>query len=125
MVQLWPAQDRAAKAFAAGVDTGQRRSSANPRTPRDFAIARIGNGRASAWLGSNGQPASGYFIHPVCPRSHSIEFRKLQKRMAARHLRFKTRRGAQSDARESRESVDCGNAGGFGRDVSLSFCVEI
>jgi len=30
-----------------------------------FAVARIGNGRTSAWLGSNGQPASGYFVHPV------------------------------------------------------------
>src|SRR5258708_12815252 len=105
MVQLWPDERQAPKTFAARVDTDQSRSSPNPRTPRDFAIAGIGNGRASAWLGSNGQPASGYFIHPVCPRSHSIEFRKLQKRMAARHLRFKTRTRPQTNALQSQDSL--------------------
>src|SRR5882762_1474213 len=48
------------------------RSSPNAGTARDFAIARIGNGRTSTRLGGNGQPASRYFVHPVCPCPYSI-----------------------------------------------------
>ncbi len=42
-----------------------------------FAVAGIGNVGACARCGSNGQPAGGYFVHPVCPRPHSVRIRKL------------------------------------------------
>src|ERR1700722_2104959 len=125
MVQVWPDERQAPKAIATGIDTDQSRSSPNPRTPLDIAVACIGNGGTSAWLGDHGEPAGGYFVHPVCSRPHRIELGKLQKRLASRHLRSKNWSGAQSNARASRESMDGGIAGRGSRYVPLSFCIEV
>src|SRR5437868_11673422 len=107
------------------MDSDCVRSSPSPRAPHDLAAARIGNGRTSSWLGRNGQPANRYFVHSVCPRPYSIELRNLQKRMATRHLRPENWSGAQSTARENRESMDGGDTGCGSRYVSLSLCIEI
>ncbi len=90
-------------------------SEKNARTPQTLQARRerrarpaTRGGRPGAWLGSDGQPVSGYYVHLMCPCPHSIEFRNFQKRMASRHLRSKTWSGTQSNAREGRESVDGG-----------------
>jgi len=121
-----PDQRQAPETLASGVDTGQGRSSPKPGTPRDFAVARIGNGRTSTGLGSNGQPARGYFVHTVCVRAHIASSSENCKSGWLRAI-FDPKIGAALTAMHERveNPWTVENTGRDGGYVSLSLCIEI
>jgi len=65
MVQLWPDERQAPKTSASRVDSGQA-DQAKPSHSTQLCSCSHRKWQNQRLLGSNGQPASGYFVHPVC-----------------------------------------------------------